>query len=105
MRAASTTRDFLVRRGAFGAAGAVSSLAATIRSRERVSVGFDGTDWRLRWGGDRTIYSDQPWTTPRYLTEQFLPLFFHAYRPRPGDVVVDCGSGIGTEVRVLSDLV
>ncbi len=66
---------------------------------------FDGTDWRIRWGGDRTLYSDKAWTTPRYLTEQFLPLFFHAYVPRHGDVVVDCGSGIGTEIRVLSDLV
>jgi FkbM family methyltransferase len=83
----------------------LSSAAATIRSREPVLVDFDGTDWRMRWGSDRTLYSDQAWTTPRYLTEQFLPLFFHAYAPRPGDIVVDCGSGIGTEIRVLPDLV
>ncbi len=105
MIATSAARDFLVSRGAFRSAGVLSSVAATIRSHETVRVSYDGTDWRLRWDGDRTLYSDQAWTTPRHLTEQFLPLFFHAYRPKPGDVVVDCGSGIGTEIRALSDLV
>lgn len=105
MIAASAARDFLVSRGAFRSASVLSSVAATIRSREPVRATFDGTDWRLTWDGDRTLYSDQAWTTPRHLTEQFLPLFFHAYVPKSGDVVVDCGSGIGTEVRALSDLV
>jgi FkbM family methyltransferase len=43
--------------------------------------------------------------TPEQLEEDTARTFFRAYRPRPGDVVVEVGAGIGTEVLVLARLV
>ncbi len=105
MQSVVAVRDVLVRCRWYAVAGAVSSIAATLRSREPVRVTYDGRDWRHAWGDSHTLYSEVPWSAPRQLTEQFLPLFFHDYRPGPGDLVVDCGAGIGTEIRALSQQV
>jgi FkbM family methyltransferase len=43
--------------------------------------------------------------TPEQLEADTATTFFRAYQPQPGDVVVEAGAGIGTEVLVLAKLV
>ena len=61
MQSVAAIRDGLVRRRWYAAAGAFSTIAATIRSRELVKVSYDGQDWRHAWGDSCTVYSAVPW--------------------------------------------
>jgi FkbM family methyltransferase len=91
-------------RGWFRTAGAIATVAASARTRRPVRVRWDGADWEHRWSGGYLV-TGEPTSTPAMTLTQDLPLYFHGYRPGPGDVVVDCGAGAGVEMRALSALV
>jgi FkbM family methyltransferase len=79
-------------------------MAASVRTRRPVRVRWDGADWEHVWAGGYLV-TGEPTSTPALTLTQDLPLYFHGYRPGPGDIVVDCGAGAGVEMRALSGLV
>jgi len=70
----------------------------------RIRVWWDGEDWLHRWPGGFIAFPFPTTWAPRMIGRH-VPLFTADYRPQQGDVVVDLGAGIGTEVAVWSQLV
>ena len=68
-------------------------------------VFFDGEDWGHRWGPNQYLFHPKPSKTPIKDTECNHSLFTYGYTPKSGDVVVDIGAGVGTEVGLFSNLV
>lgn len=88
----------------------VLALAATVgltlkrRSPTVVYRDRDG-DWVNRQP-DATFCSTQ-YSTVRYgeVRDEVIDYWCHAYRPQPGDTVIDIGAGVGDEAVVLSRMV
>lgn len=95
---------YLTGHGHNEAAALYASAAITAQLRRPVRVRWDGEDWVHTWNGGALV-TFRP--SPEAPTEGVidLPLFFHDYTPQQGDVIIDVGAGIGTELKVLSDLV
>lgn len=62
--------------------------------------------WVIEWPG-ATVPRPDPWhaPSPSQEEEQARDVFFQEYTPVEGDVVVDVGAGIGTELNLFSRLV
>lgn len=90
--------------GLNGVADLIASIAATTRSRERVRIHQTNGSW-IHQFGDQTHVLANWYSTPRYGVEHHHDVFFHEYRPKLGDTVIDVGAGTGTEVVLLSRLV
>ena len=86
--------------------GTAASMRQSLRYRTpmRITVDRDG-DW-INQQRDITLVSPVVHAMPfEKIRENALDLWCHAYRPLPGDTIVDVGAGIGAESIVLSRLV
>jgi len=82
----------------------VITWKASRKARTFVRVTFDGGDWIHRWRGGALVWHE-PTLEPRAVTEIDLPLFTFAYRPKPGETVLDIGAGAGAEIGPFSRMV
>jgi FkbM family methyltransferase len=90
-----------------------ATLAAKRETSADVELFFDGDLWMFRVGsryipgGRRFVYRHggdvARW--PDYERAVAEDLWFHLYRPKPGDVIIDVGAGIGAETQVFSEAV
>ena len=83
---------------------AVMTAIASASSRRRVHYRFDGDDWYVASQGN---YQVLPTVQRRYRpsSTDHIDLFTFHYTPRKGDVVIDIGAGIGTELAQWLELV
>ena len=80
------------------------TVSISLRRRQLCLVRYRGGESSCRYPGGMVIPFTMP-RTPEQLEEETARTFFRSYRPCPGDVVVEAGAGIGTEVLVLARLV
>ena len=83
---------------------ALMTAVATISSRRLVLFRYDGEDWYMSTQDNCEVLP-----TPRRhcasVTSDHIDLFTYHYTPRDGDVVIDIGAGIGTELAQWLELV
>lgn len=79
----------------------INSIRVSLDDYRLTIVFFDGKDWIYRWIGGALVL-DNPKYCPKKKLSQDLPLFGLHYTPQPGDVVLDAGAGVGTEIPWLS---
>ena len=80
------------------------TVIASVSSRRLVKNRYDGEDWYVASQG---TYQVLPTVQRIYRppTTDHIDLFTFHYTPREGDVVVDIGAGIGTELAQWLELV
>lgn len=83
----------------------LGSVVVTVKRRERCAIRYVAGEWVHRYrtgivvqphigGASASLQDRNTWDT-----------FLHAFRPRPGDTIIDLGAGVGSEARLLSRLV
>jgi FkbM family methyltransferase len=96
----------LDRRGLRGLTGLARSAEILLRYREPAWVTYQSWGgWLVRGRGGVTVGPEPNIPPPRWLDKKARDVFTARYAPRPGDVVVDVGAGIGEEVPTLARLV
>lgn len=80
------------------------TIVSSIVSRRPVKVSYDGLDWIHSWAKGCHVTSRPAFHAPKH-TLASLSLFTYGYQPVAGDVVLDIGAGVGTEVKAFSDWV
>jgi FkbM family methyltransferase len=80
------------------------TVSISLRRREPCLVRYRDGVPSCRYPGGFVIPFTMP-RTPEQLEADTAQTFFRSYTPREGDVVVEAGAGIGTEVLVLARLV
>jgi len=80
------------------------TLVSSLMKRRIVLVAFDGTDWVHTWAAGALVTSQPAFNAPAH-TQSSLALFTYQYRPKAGDIVMDLGAGVGTEIKAFSDWV
>lgn len=75
-----------------------------MRKIKKFKKKFDGTDWLYKWN-DGLIYGPEDFNNPVEACVENISLFMSGYVPKNGDVVIDLGAGLGTELQFLSELV
>jgi FkbM family methyltransferase len=75
---------------------AVASLLASLKLRQLVHVRWDGVDWLYTWKNNGAVDSKPTYNPKRNAAD--LDLFFFAYTPKEGDVIVDIGVANGEEI-------
>lgn len=84
----------------------VRSAEILLRYREPVLVTYQSWGgWLVRGRGGVAVGPEPNVPPPRWLDTKARDVFTAWYEPRPGDVVVDIGAGIGEEVPTLARLV
>lgn len=84
--------------------GGRTALAAALSRRRSAQFGrsvrvrHTAGRWVVRIDGVVLDVDDHGWSDPREWERVADHVFFWQYQPRPGDVIVDIGAGIGTEV-------
>lgn len=84
---------------------ALFSVMVTVKRRERCTVRYSAGEWIHRY---RTGTVVRPYVGGASVSLQdrtTWETFLYAYRPKPGDTIVDLGAGVGGEARLLSRLV
>ena len=80
------------------------TLVSSLVNHRLVLVTFDGTDWVHSWGSGALVTSKPAFNAPSH-TSSSLGLFTFGYHPKAGDVMLDIGAGVGTEIKAFSDWV
>src|ERR1700760_4682429 len=87
------------------------ALALRLRIRQlygvRAGVRYDARDglWMIRWPDVVAPMLEPIPTSPWDFEADHADVFFQEYRPAAGDVIVDVGAGIGSELGLLSRVV
>jgi FkbM family methyltransferase len=63
------------------------------------------TGWILRSRGGALVSPEPNISSPKRLAQEVTDVFCYGYVPKPGDVVIDVGAGVGREGFVFSRLV
>jgi FkbM family methyltransferase len=85
---------------------AAYSLQSSVKGRRPISVRYDDGAWVQR-DRDGVVVNWKPkpkWSLPVFEAKT-IDYFCSAYTPRPGDVVIDVGAGIGSETGYFSKAV
>lgn len=69
-----------------------------------INVYFDGEDWIHLWDGGCLVHPQRKEDPVGYCLDN-IDLFTKNYTPKLGDIVIDLGSGVGTEIAYFSNLV
>ena len=77
---------------------ALSRVALRLQYPERVSVGWSDGVWEYRWPNG-IVMSDRALPTRARPGDIGAPHYLWAYTPKPGDVIVDVGAGVGEELH------
>ena len=83
----------------------LGSVYLSARARSRCTVRYDGGRWIHRYPGGVVVNTALGGRTAEQEDRATRDVFLFDYRPRPGDTVLDIGAGVGSEVRLLADLV
>jgi len=78
------------------------SVLVTWRNRRLCRARYDGERWVHRHRDGVLVNETLTGLTPAVLERLTEDICFHAYQPGAGDVVVDVGAGIGTEVAAFA---
>ncbi len=73
------------------------SILISMRRRCVISVTYDGQDWTHKWKSTYLVMHE-PLFDPESYVSVHLELFCKFYELKTGDVVVDIGAGLGTEI-------
>jgi FkbM family methyltransferase len=96
----------LDRRGLRRLVGLGRSAEILLLHREPALVSYQSWGgWLVRGRGGVAVGPEPNVPPPRWLDKKAREVFTAWYAPRPGDVVVDIGAGIGEEVPTLARLV
>jgi FkbM family methyltransferase len=79
----------------------INSVRATLDDKRLTFVYFDGEDWVYRWFGGALVLDNAKYC-PRPKLSRDIPLFSQHYLIREGDIAIDAGAGVGTEIPWLS---
>lgn len=88
-----------------GLAARIGSVYLSARSRVRCQVRYDEGAWIHRYPTGTVVDTALTGVTPARQDQATMDHFLYAYRPQPGDTVLDVGAGVGGEVRLFSRLV
>lgn len=84
---------------------AIYSSAASISMRAPTRVFFRNGQWEHLTSTGETLIDLEPTRTPGVQANMAIKLFTHRYVPAVGDIVVDVGSGVGSELPYFSSKV
>lgn len=95
--------DRAIRKHRYTIAGALASLLASIETRQRFRLRWDGEDWIYSWRTGGAVNS-HPFWRPRTIDELLLIFLFH-YKLSSGDTIVDVGVENGDEIPSFCQMV
>jgi FkbM family methyltransferase len=112
---AETRAAEMERAGAHGELAAEATQELRSQTGEDLEIAFEDGLWMHRAGklwfpdGPRFAYGDGCWAKWSTREEKFrrdaADYWFHVYKPKPGEVIVDIGAGRGEDVFAFSEAV